>query len=83
MNSQTVDWEVVEGRLSKTYFFDNFARALIFVNKIVNPIEEMQHYPRILIAYNRVTISLFTPEKGVVTDKDYLLAKSIDLIYEN
>lgn len=79
--AKTVDnWELRDNRLEKTFYFDDFARAAVFFNRLVNPIEELAHYPRITIAFNRVTVSLFTPEAGKVTDKDMTLAAMIDAL---
>lgn len=71
-------WILNKGRLEKTFLFSNFARAAVFFNKIVNPIEEHENYPQITITYNRVLVSLMTPEAGAVTEKDFLLAAAFD-----
>lgn len=74
------DWILNRGRLEKTYLFPNFARAAIFFNKLVNPIEEQAHYPVIVIAYNRVSVSLSTNEEGSITEKDFVLATAFDAL---
>lgn len=71
-------WSVENGRLEKEYRFQNFARAMVFVNKLVNPIEEYQNYPRILITYDRVHVSLFTNQVGAITETDIAMAKEFD-----
>lgn len=71
-------WSLNKGRIEKTFEFKNFARAAVFFNKIVNPIEEAQHYPVIVIAYNRVSLSLFSNAAGAITEKDFLLAAEVD-----
>lgn len=71
-------WVLNKGRLEKTFLFSNFARAAVFFNKMVNPIEENENYPQITIIYNRVLVSLMTPEAGKLTEKDFTLAKSFD-----
>lgn len=71
-------WSVEKGRLEKEYRFQNFARAMVFLNKIVNPIEENQNYPRILITYNRVHVSMFTNQAGAITVMDLSMAKEFD-----
>lgn len=71
-------WYIENNRLKREYQFENFVRAMVFVNKIVNPIEENQNYPRITIAYNRVTLSLFTNEVGAVTVMDFEMAAEFD-----
>lgn len=71
-------WQVHKGRLEKTYIFPNFARAAVFFNKIINPIESMDHHPVIVIAYNRVSLSLFTNDQNALTEKDFDLAEEIE-----
>jgi len=71
-------WTVQSGRLEKEFRFLDFARAMIFMNKIVNPIEENQNYPRLLITYNRVHVSLFTNTAGGITVMDLDMAREFD-----
>ena len=71
-------WTVENGRLEKEFRFQNFARAMVFVNKIVNPIEEYQNYPRILITYDRIHVSLFTNEAGAITVMDFEMAQQME-----
>lgn len=74
-------WTIENGRLEKEYLFKDFVHAVIFVNKIVNPIEEQQNYPRAQIAYNRVRISLFTNTAGGLTPMDFEMAKEFDELF--
>ena len=73
-------WSLENGRLEKTFIFQNFARAIVFVNKIINPIEEFQSYPVIRIAYNRVMVSLFNHMQGHLTETELQMAKEMDLL---
>ncbi|MBU0506712.1 MAG: 4a-hydroxytetrahydrobiopterin dehydratase [bacterium] len=79
---ETPGWVIEKNRLNKEFTFQNFSRAMIFVNKTVNPIEENQNYPRILILYNRVFISLFTNEVGALTATDFEMAKQFNMLAE-
>ncbi|MBF0106679.1 MAG: 4a-hydroxytetrahydrobiopterin dehydratase [Deltaproteobacteria bacterium] len=73
-------WQIKKERLEKIYQFEDFSSAIIFVNKLVNPIEENQNYPRLLITYNRVFVSLFTNQAGGVTLLDLDMAKEFDAL---
>jgi 4a-hydroxytetrahydrobiopterin dehydratase len=79
---ETPGWIVEKNRLNKEFKFQNFSRAMIFVNKTVNPIEEHQNYPRILILYNRVFVSLFSNEVGALTTTDFEMAKQFNQLAE-
>ena len=73
-------WLVVGGRLEKEFRFAGFARALVFVNKIVNPIEENQNYPKILITYDRVHLSLYTNIMSGLTTQDLVMAQEMNAL---
>lgn len=78
--SRLTGWALNRGRLEKTFLFRDFARAAVFFNKIVNPIEERQHYPVIVVSYNRVSVSTFSNTDGALTEKDFLLAADIEAL---
>jgi len=71
-------WEIENGRLEKEYHFKDFVHGLVFLNKIVNPIEENQNYPQIGIRYNLFKISLFNNAAGALTVMDFDMAKEFD-----
>lgn len=71
-------WSIEGDRLVREYKFNDFIQAMVFLNKAINPIEEWQNYPRIIIAYNRVKIALFTTEAGAVTTLDFEMAQAFD-----
>lgn len=74
------NWHYHEGKILKEFRFANFPTAVLFINKLVDPAEEMDHHPDISLNYNRVTLSLFTHDAGALTDKDIALAKRIDAL---
>jgi 4a-hydroxytetrahydrobiopterin dehydratase len=74
------DWEYKEGKLVRSFTFEDFAEALSFINKIGEVAEKDNHHPEIYNSYNIVTISLMSHEAGGITEKDVALAKKIDLL---
>ncbi|MFO7940307.1 MAG: 4a-hydroxytetrahydrobiopterin dehydratase [Bacteroidales bacterium] len=73
------NWTEKENAIHKQFTFSGFVEAVEFVNRIVEPAEEMQHHPDVLIhGYKNVTITLTTHDKHKVTQKDYELAEKID-----
>jgi 4a-hydroxytetrahydrobiopterin dehydratase len=76
-----MNWKEENNKLQKSFEFDNFKKALDFVNEVGTIAERSQHHPDISIHdYNKVDISLTTHDKGEVTDKDHLMADGIDKI---
>ena len=76
------DWSKNKQILEKTFTFDNYVKAMEFVNKVGDIAEKENHHPDILIfSYNKVKISLTTHDEGnKITEKDITVAKEIDRI---
>lgn len=77
-----MNWKTENTKLIKEFDLGNFVKAVEFVNKITPLAENADHHPDILIhSYKKVRIELTTHSEGKVTDKDYDLAKKIDLLF--
>ena len=74
-------WEHDDERqaIRRTYQFPSFAAAIRFVGYVAQLAEDSDHHPDIDIRYNRVTLTLSTHSAGGVTEKDFALARQIDL----
>ncbi len=73
-------WGLVGKSIQKKYTFKSFVPAIAFVNKIADAAEKAGHHPDITINYSIVGISLSTHSEGGITQKDFDLAREIDLI---
>lgn len=71
------DWTTDGESLFYTRNFDNFVEAIDFVNRLVEPAEELAHHPDIIINYNRVSLQLTTHDAGGLTELDFQLAQKI------
>jgi len=72
-------WQNQNGSLYKAFEFRDFKEAFIFMTRVAELAEEMQHHPRWTNEWNRVEIWLSTHEAGgKITDQDEVLAKAID-----
>ncbi len=75
------DWDLIEEKeIKKTFTFKSFLQSIEFVNKIAPIAEKLNHHPNILIQYNMVTLTLSTHDEGGITEKDFILAKNINLL---
>lgn len=76
----TNEWTNEEGKLTKTFTFNNFVEAVDFVNGIVPLAEKVNHHPDIeIFSYKNVKIKLSTHDEGdKVTEKDIALSKDIE-----
>ncbi len=71
-------WALDDGKLLKTYVFMDFKAALIFINRVGEVSEKLNHHPEILNIWNKVTLRLSTHDAGNrITEKDLTLARAI------
>ena len=74
------NWKEVDGKLVKEFKFKDFKEALLFINKVGDHAESINHHPKIINVYNSVIIELWTHDKDAITDLDYALSGLIDTI---
>jgi 4a-hydroxytetrahydrobiopterin dehydratase len=76
--SEIPGWELVEGKLHKTFRFASFVQAFGFMSSVALVAEAMNHHPDWTNVYNRVTIALHTHDVGGISALDFILAKRIE-----
>jgi 4a-hydroxytetrahydrobiopterin dehydratase len=76
--SALTGWELVGGRLQKTFTFKSFVEAFGFMSRVALLAEAMNHHPDWSNVYNRVTVGLNTHDIGGISDLDFTLAKRIE-----
>jgi 4a-hydroxytetrahydrobiopterin dehydratase len=74
------EWSLKGKELERVYLFNDFLEAMVFVNKLADIAEELQHHPDIRIVWNKVTLNISTHDAGGLTEKDIELAKKIQAI---
>lgn len=70
-------WERQGNAIHRTFSFADFAGALVFVNRVAERAEAMNHHPDIDIRYSKVTLTLSTHDAGGLTGKDFDLAGQV------
>ena len=74
-----MSWKEENNKLIQTFTFKDFKQAWAFMSKVALAAEKADHHPNWSNVYNKVTIELFTHDKGnTVTEKDRKLAAEID-----
>ena len=81
--SKKVDssWQALEepDRILRSFEFDDFKKALSFVNEVGDIAEKEGHHPNINIHdYNKVDIELYTHKIGGLHENDFIMAAKID-----
>ena len=71
-------WKVVNGKINKSFEFDNFVQAFGFMTRVAMEAEKMNHHPEWFNVYNRVRIDLVTHDVSGISNYDIKLAKTID-----
>ena len=71
-------WKVVNGKINKTFEFDDFVQAFGFMTKVALNAEKMNHHPEWFNVYNRVIVDLTTHDAKGITQADVDLAKLLE-----
>jgi 4a-hydroxytetrahydrobiopterin dehydratase len=71
-------WSRDGDALKREFKLKDFVGSVDFVNRMVEPAEEMNHHPDLSISWNKVTVSLSTHSEGGITENDFELARKID-----
>lgn len=65
-------------KITKQFKFEDFKKAMEFVNKIADLAESEGHHPDIKIVYNKVQLDLFTHAVGGLSENDFIMAAKIN-----
>ena len=71
-------WKLDGKQIQKTYKYDSFAEAIVFVNAVAHLAELANHHPDIDIRYTKIRVALSTHDAGGITASDVKLAKEIE-----
>ena len=74
------NWTLESNMIVREFEFENFVKAIEFVNKVKDVAEKNEHHPDIIIRYNKVLLTLTTHFAHGLTEKDCEVAKEIDRI---
>lgn len=73
-------WKFANNGIEKKFIFKNFSEALGFIVQVGILAEKNNHHPELFNVYNKVDIRLSTHDTNGLTDKDFGLAKAIELL---
>jgi len=81
--TQLEGWEYIDGAIETTFEFEDFKEAFSVMTRIAFECEAQNHHPDWGNIYNTLNIRLNTHEANGVTEKDFVLARSIEEIIES
>lgn len=76
-------WEYVDGAIETSFEFENFKEAFSVMTRIAFECEAQGHHPDWSNVYNTLNIRLNTHDANGVTEKDFVLARTIEDIIES
>jgi 4a-hydroxytetrahydrobiopterin dehydratase len=78
---QEIPWRREGEAIVREWAFEDFARALAFINRVGKAAETANHHPDILLhGWNKVALTLFTHSQGGLTQADFDLAHEIEAL---
>ncbi len=78
------EWSLEENgtRLRRRFEFEDFRKAIAFVNRVADIAEEQGHHPDIAIHWNKVDLVLWTHKIGGLHENDFILAAKINRLLD-
>lgn len=73
-------WTLVDGKLHAEFLFVDFAAAFGFMTAVAPVAEELDHHPEWTNVWNRVTVDLWTHDRGGLTGLDLELAQRMSAL---
>lgn len=79
-------WVVVNSemnKLTKTFKFPNFAKALAFINKVGEFAEEKNHHPDLTLTWGKASVTIYTHRIKGLAEMDFVYAAHVEKIYQD
>jgi 4a-hydroxytetrahydrobiopterin dehydratase len=78
-------WALIDGKIVKTFNFQNYYETLAFINAIAYVIHAEDHHPELVTTYNRCVVKFDTHSvnggKGGISENDFICAAKVDSIF--
>ena len=78
--SQLDGWSREGDAITRTFDRDDFVGSVKFVDRLVDPAEQMNHHPDLSISWSEVKVSITNHAAGGLTAADFELAAKIDAL---
>ncbi|WP_038017197.1 4a-hydroxytetrahydrobiopterin dehydratase [Synechococcus sp. PCC 7335] len=86
MRTLIANWQIVDKdsipKLSRSYKFSNFKRALAFTQKVGEAAEQAGHHPMLITEWGRVSVFWWTHTINGLHQNDFIMAAKTDVAYE-
>jgi 4a-hydroxytetrahydrobiopterin dehydratase len=75
-------WAVENGRLAKSYSFQNYYQTMAFVNATAWMSHREDHHPDLLVGYNKCRVEYITHAIGGLSENDFICAAKCDALFD-
>ena len=75
-------WKIKDNKLHRKFVFKNFVEAFGFMTQVALIAERTNHHPEWFNVYKTVIVDLTTHEANGITERDFALAKAMNVIFE-
>lgn len=76
------DWQILDGRLEKTFRFGNFHETMAFANAVAWIAHAQDHHPDMEIGYSRCKLAWSTHSAGGISRNDLICAARVDRLLD-
>ena len=75
-------WQAVDDnrKITKRFKFEDFVRAMSFINRMADLAESEGHHPDFSVSYNQVDVTVWTHSVGGLSENDFILAAKINVL---
>ncbi len=73
-------WEYADGKISKTYRFNDYYQTMAFVNATAWVSHRKDHHPDLEVGYNRCRVRYHTHDINGLSENDFICAAEIDTL---
>lgn len=75
-------WSLEQGRIVKTWRFENYHETLAFVNATAWISHREDHHPDLVVSYNQCQVSYATHAIGGLSRNDFICAAKLDALLD-
>ena len=75
-------WAVENGRLAKSYSFQNYYQTMAFVNAMAWISHREDHHPDLAVGYNKCRVEYVTHAIGGLSENDFICAAKCDALFD-
>ena len=75
-------WALENGRLAKTYSFQNYYQTMAFVNATAWISHREDHHPDMLVGYNKCRVTYITHAIDGLSENDFICAAKLDALFD-